>query len=86
MKWVLQTELPTGSPGAGPAFASPRVRRLRFVWTFLGNPPKLSLPRRNLRRSTAQYSTAACSCADSAQFAHFLHFVGVGGFLFPERR
>lgn len=33
--WVWQTELAAECPGAGPAIASPRVRRLRFVWTKL---------------------------------------------------
>lgn len=34
MKGVLLTELATHGPGAAPV-TSPRVRRLRSVWTFL---------------------------------------------------
>lgn len=41
VKGVLQSELATECPGAGPDIASPRVRRLRLVWTFLGKPLEL---------------------------------------------
>lgn len=53
--WALQTELAAESPGAGPVVASPRVRRLRFVWT------KLSFAKESLGRSTAAfYRLGAC--------------------------
>lgn len=41
VKGVLQSELAAPRPGAGSDIASPRVRRLRSVWTFLGKPLEL---------------------------------------------